>query len=313
MNNSRFIKAQVDKKDEYYTLPDDIIAEIQHYKDYLKDKAIICPCDDPSLSAFYKVLKGIECKRVIAVGINSFIRIYEDGKEIDRPLQGNGDFRSSEVQELIKQADIVITNPPYSLLREFMLMLLEMKKEFLILGSLSLCSLKEIAQYLIRGEIKTGYNTNKTLYFIVPDSYKYDRVDKDGNKLALGPAISWWHNLPLDHNRKWLRTGVKYDPLLHPTYTNYPSIIHCPTCSLIPDDYNGEMSAPYTFISKINLNQYEIVGLLGSYDKEDRDKGIICGERVPSISKSGKVTFRRGAVLGERALFTRLVIKRKKL
>ena len=311
MNNSRFIQAQRDKRDEYYTRPDDIIAEIQHYKDYLKDKSIICPCDDPSLSAFYTVLKGIPCKRLIAVGLNSFIRIYQDGQEIDRPLLGNGDFRSDEVQQLIRESDIVITNPPFSLLREFVLSLLGMKKEFLILGSLSLCSLKEIAQYLVRGEIKTGYNTNKTLRFIVPDGYNYDKVDNKGNKLALGPSISWWHNLPITHERKAIETGVKYDPKLHLSYTNYPSIIHVPNCSLIPDDYNGEMSLPYTFISKINLSQFEIVGLLGSYDKEDRDKGIICGELVPSVSSSGKVTHRRGGVLGQRAIFTRLVIRKK--
>lgn len=175
-------------------------------------------------------------------------------------LKGNGDFRSPECVELLKQADIVVTNPPFSLFREYVAQLVKYDKKFLIIGNTGAFSYKEIFPLFKDNKIRTGYtNFNVGMFFYIPDSYEQYHHLENGRKVARVASSCWYTNLPVSKHNEELICIKHYTPEEYPTYDNYDAI-NVNTYTDIPCDYDGEMGVPITFLDKLNPDQFEIVG-----------------------------------------------------
>lgn len=232
------------------------------------------------------------------------------------PLEGNGDFRSLESLRLLEEADIVCTNPPFSLFREFVAQLVEHNKKFLIIGNNNALTYKEIFKLIKENKIWQGYGVNKTLEFVLSDAYKkWDRIE-NGKKIGKVPAISWFTNLDVAKRHEELVMYKKYIPEEYPTYENYEAI-NIDAVAKIPMDYDGVMGVPITFLDKYNPDQFEIIGLGIS------NSGIAIGVRPykPEHKKYRKEIQQRGAVDGDLYMmvngivevpYARVVIKNKK-
>lgn len=275
MANASLTKAKEVKDDEFYTAYEDIKAELIHYAKYFKGKVIYCNCDDHNgiglgtpKSNFLKYLadnfEAFGIKKVIATHYekekdtstkyvltknntgNSLI-CFEDISEIK--MKGNGDFRSSECVELLKEADIVITNPPFSLFREYVSQLIEYKKQFLIIGNKNAITFKEFFPLLMQNKIWIGYNMVKN--FQKPDG----RSQLFGN-------VGWFTNLETEKRNEFLNTGKKYYGYreMYPKYDNFDAI-EVDEVKNIPMDYDGVMGVPITFMDRHNPNQFEIIGI----------------------------------------------------
>ncbi len=199
------------------------------------------------------------------------------------PLKGDGDFRSEECIELLKQSDIVVTNPPFSLFREYVMQLFEYKKKFLIIGNMNAITYKEIFPKLKNNKMWLGAtNFNKGMYFMVPetfvyaDTYKFER-EKDGVKVNRVPGVCWYTNL--DHGRRHqplplmsmadnlkFNKQIQKNPNAYKKYDNYEAI-EVPYTNAIPSDYDGVMGVPISFLDKYNPQQFEIVGLTSGRDE----------------------------------------------
>ena len=229
-------------------------------------------------------------------------------------LDGDGDFRSQECIEILQQADIVITNPPFSLFREYVAQLIEYNKEFVIIGNKNAITYKEIFQLLKEDKMWLGYrNINSDMWFIVPEDYKYEKI-VDGKKVKHIMGC-WFTNL--DHKRRHeeLELYKKYTPEEYPSYENY-NAINVDKVSDIPEDYDGEMGVPITFLDKYNPDQFEIIGLGIS------NSGLEIGVQPykPEHKKYRKEIQKRGAVDGDLYMminnvvtvpYARIIIKKK--
>ncbi len=183
------------------------------------------------------------------------------------PLEGDGDFRSSECIELLKESDIVVTNPPFSLFREYVAQLVEYEKKFLILGNNNAITYKEIFKLIKDNKIWLGYGANKTLEFILSDEYdRWDRIE-NGKKIGKVPAISWFTNLDVKKRHEELILYKKYNSKDYPKYDNYDAINIDKTAD-IPIDYNGVMGVPITFLDKHNPEQFEIIWIADRQNSE---------------------------------------------
>ena len=269
-NNRNLHKAHKVKNDEFYTPMSGIDNELQHYKDIFAGKTIYCNCDNPTKSNFvkwfYMRFNILHLKRIIVTAYNSVgCGLYWDSyfatvdpksidisKEIEkdvRKLNGNGDFRSDECIELLKQADIVVTNPPFSLFRDYVNVLMDNNKDFLILGNMNAIICKEVFPYIKGNKIGLGYlNGNKT--FKTPSGTE----QKFGN-------IFWYTTLPISKHNDKLILFRKYTPEEYPKYDNYDAINVDKTCD-IPEDYDGKIGVPISFIEKYNQNQFDIIDKL---------------------------------------------------
>lgn len=188
-----------------------------------------------------------------------------DPEEIGRkPLNGDGDFRSQECIALLKQADIIVTNPPFSLFRPYVSQLIQYKKNFLILGNINAVKYKEIFPLIKENKVWLGHAGNKSIEFGLPDHYpltgKQTRIDDEGNKYVTVPGISWFTNLEIKKRYDWLILDKSYTPEQYPKYENYDAIDVCPTKN-IPKDYPGVMGVPISFLTKYNPDQFEILGI----------------------------------------------------
>ena len=297
MANKDLNKAKAAKKDEFYTRLEDIELELKYYRHHFKGKVVLCNCDDPRCSNFFRYFtlnfEVLGLKKVIATcyknqDVDLFsqhkcekavYQIYEgdknnnrkvDNEEIDvKPLKGDGDFRSKECVELLKEADIVVTNPPFSLFREYIAQLIQYKKKFLVLGNKNAITYSEIFPLFKENKIWVGVMPmTREIYFDVPQEYideglrmKKDRtIVKRGDKyMARSPSI-WFTNLEHDKRNVEIPLFKKYSPQEYPTYDNYDAIEVSKTCD-IPCDYDGVMGVPITFMDKYNPNQFEIVGV----------------------------------------------------
>lgn len=190
-------------------------------------------------------------------------------------LIGDGDFRSSESKELLKQADIVVTNPPFSLFREYVAQLIEFDKKFVILGNNNAITYKEIFPLIKNGKMWLGYSANKTMTFRLSNRYKrWNYIDENGNKYGNVPAITWYTNLDIKKRHEELILVKKYDPLDYPKYDNYDAI-EVSKVKDIPKDYDGVMGVPITFFDKFNPDQFEVVGQgQGNLFRQISDKGL---------------------------------------
>lgn len=289
-------KAKSEKNDEFYTQLSDIERELRHYKIHFKDKVVLCNCDDPRISNFFHYFsynfEKLGLKKLITTcyknqSMDLFSRhdtekaIYleyegdKGGNNVPDPeeigikqLKGDGDFRSSECIELLKQADIVVTNPPFSLFREYVSQLIEHDKKFLIVGTWNAISYKEIFKLIKENKMWIGINSNRNFSgFIVPEHYALHgteaRIDEKGNRIISTNNTCWFTNLDTFKRHEDLILYKKYSPEEYPRYDNYDAIEVSKTKD-IPIDFNGIMGVPITFLDKYNPDQFEIFGMSAS-------------------------------------------------
>ena len=291
MANRYLNNAKSAKKDEFYTRLEDIENELRHYLQHFKGKTVLCNCDDPRCSNFFRYFtlsfEVLGLKKVIATcyknqDVDLFSRndceravyqIYEGDKNQNRKvddeeievgyLKGDGDFRSDECLALLEEADIVVTNPPFSLFREFIAFLMKYNKKFLVIGNQNAITYKEIFPLLMENQIWTGYKFGDMSFRVPP--YSEPRAtrywqDETGQKWRSLGNVCWFTNLDHDKRHEEIPLFRKYTPEEYPTYDNYDAIEVSKTAD-IPCDYEGVMGVPITFMDKYNPEQFEIVGL----------------------------------------------------
>ena len=268
--NGNLHKAKVNKNDEFYTQLTDIEKELMHYKEHFKDKIVYCNCDDPEWSNFWKYFHlnfaHLGLKKLIAtfyhIGASVYKMEYTGGDDnnisvgVKIPLTGNGDFRSDECVETLKESDIVVTNPPFSLFREYVAQLMEYEKEFLIIGNKNSITYKEFFPLLKDNKVWIGYESPAE--FGTPEG-----ITKKINGLS-----RWFTNLDIKKRHEKLILWKNYTPEEFPTYDNYDAI-NVDKVSDIPCDYNGVMGVPITFLDKYNPEQFEIVAFRKGEDGKD--------------------------------------------
>jgi hypothetical protein len=267
------------KQDEFYTRYEDIVAEVEHYRQHFKGKIVACNCDDPRWSNFSKFFKDhfkeLELRGLISLfkGSDAYVETVgsKEGTRLHE-LAGNGDFRSEEARKYLAQADIVVTNPPFSLFREYLVKLLEDDKQFLLLGPANAITYKEVFPYIKANKLWLGVNTGSKT-FRVPLSYEgnshavgMDRYAKLGN-------VYWYTNLDVNKRHKSIDLVQEYTPDLYPRYDNCEAI-NVDRTKNIPKDWWGLMGVPISFLEKYNPDQFEIVKFRKGDDNKDlRVKG----------------------------------------
>jgi hypothetical protein len=298
MANKNLSNAKKAKKDEFYTQLTDIEKELKSYKQHFKGKTVLCNCDDPRVSKFfyffYASFHTLGLKRLIATCYKNLnpdlfsqnldeqavYCIYDGTDRADDVirdydmfikqnewgiLKGDGDFRSAECIELLKQADIVCTNPPFSLFREYVAQLIEYEKKFIIIGNMNAVTYKEIFALFKENKIWLGQSIHSgDREFGVPDSYPLDaagfRVGEDGKKYIRVKGVRWFTNLNHKKRHEEIVLYKNYSPKEFPKYDNYDAIEVSETKD-IPQDYDGMMGVPITFLDKYNPEQFEIIGI----------------------------------------------------
>ena len=320
-NNSGLRNADKNKADEFYTSLTDIEKELSNYKDFFKGKVVYCNCDDARESNFFKYFsKNFEflgLKKLITTGYKAegkgVVLIYEgdknDNREVEdseivvRQLEGSGDFRSAECIEFLKEADVVVTNPPFSLFREYVKQLMDYGKKFIILGNNNALSYKEIFTRIMNNEMWLGTIYNKTMLFQIPDSYEKYSVIENGVKYGKVPAISWFTNIEHKKRNTPIDLYKRYSNE-YPKYGNYDAI-EVSKVSDIPMDYDGVMGVPITFLGSYCPAQFEILGLAA--DKRDENEIFIKGKQTYLDERHKKFV---GMVLDGKATYARVMIKK---
>ena len=288
--------AKKSKNDEFYTQLSDIERELKHYKNHFKNKVVLCNCDDPRVSNFFHFFsynfERFGLKKLIATCYKNQERdlfstnksesaIYleytgdKNGNNIPDPdeigikqLKGDGDFRSKECIELLKQADIVVTNPPFSLFREYVEQLIDYDKKFLIIGNINAISYKEIFKIIKENKAWLGVNMGRGISgFIVPQHYELygseARIDEGGNRIVATNNCLWLTNLDTPKRHEEIILYKNYTPEEFPHYDNYDAI-NVDKTKEIPMDYKGAMGVPITFLDKFNPDQFEIIGQMAT-------------------------------------------------
>ena len=298
--------ARRNKKDEFYTQLTDIEKEMRHYKKHFQGKVIYCNCDDPRISKFFHYFsygfEHLELKKLVTTcyksqDMNLFsqnkyeqsISLEYNGDKNDNrvpdieeigvnQLKGDGDFRSEECINLLKQADIVSTNPPFSLFREYVAQLIEHDKKFIILGNMNAITYKETFKLIKDGKMWLGPSISSgDREFGVPDEYPLEaagnRIDEKGNKYIRVKGVRWFTNLDFPKRHEDLILYRKYNPRDYPKYDNYDAI-NVDKTKDIPHDYDGAMGVPITFLDKYSPDQFDIIalGIVGSIDFSSNKK-----------------------------------------
>jgi len=272
MGNKNLHVAKKNKKDEFYTMMKDIEDEVKYYWDELKGKKVLLNCDNPEKSNFWIYFKNnfkfLSLERLTSTHYNegeSTYKLEYDGENINKTqLDGDGDFRSDESIEILKESDIVITNPPFSLFREYVAQLIEYNKDFLIMGNNNAVTYKEIFPLIKEENMWLGHHANKTMEFRLSDNYdKWDRIDEKGNKYGKVPAISWFTNLDIDKRHEKLILYKEYSEEEYPKYDNYDAI-EVSRVAKIPKDYYKPMGVPITFLNKHSKEQFKILGQMAN-------------------------------------------------
>ena len=325
-SNKTLRKASKSKNDEFYTQLSDIENELRHYKDHFRDKVVYCNCDDPRVSNFFHYFsynfEHLGLKKLIATCYKnqdadlfstneSEQAVYleytgdkngnsiPDANEIGvKPLQGDGDFRSLESIELLKQADIVVTNPPFSLFREYVTQLIEYKKRFIVIGNLNAITYKEVFGLIKENKIWLGASLDgRNIWFRIPNTYeKYHKIE-NGNKYAFVASTIWFTNLDHKKRHEKLILHKKFSSDEYPKYDNYDAINVNKTKD-IPYDYDGNIGVPITFLNKFNPEQFEIIDGLNRYSILDGPTDETRGKYLSQVN--GK------------PIYVRIVIKHKK-
>ncbi len=319
--------AKSDKSDEFYTQLSDIEKELRHYKRHFKNKVVLCNCDDPRISNFFHYFsynfEQLGLKKLITTCYKnqrpdvfsehkSEKAIYleytgdknknniPDPQEIGiRHLKGDGDFRSGECIELLKQSNIVVTNPPFSLFREYVSQLVEYGKKFLIVGTWNAITYKEIFKLIKEDKLWIGINSNRNFSgFIVPEHYPLRgteaRIDENGNRIVSTNTTCWFTNIDNKKRHEDLILFKNYNRKEYPKYDNYDAIEVAKTAE-IPMDYKGVMGVPVTFLDKYNPDQFELIGCNRGIDQDPN--GV----------------YGRGTYLNGKETFKRLFIRNKRI
>jgi hypothetical protein len=285
-SNRNLHSAKTSKKDEFYTQLSDIERELRHYKDHFRGKVVLCNCDDPRVSNFFHFFsynfENFGLKKLIATCYknqdadlfsqhNSERAIYleytgdKNGDNIPNPeeigireLKGDGDFRSKECIELLKESDIVVTNPPFSLFREFVSQLIEYDKKFIIVGHQNAISYKEIFKLIKENKLWLGYGfTGGAGHFINTQYEDYATAGDHKEGMIRVSGVTWFTNLDINKRHEDLILYKNYTPEEYPTYDNYDAI-NVDKTKDIPMDYAGSIGVPITFLDKYNPDQFEI-------------------------------------------------------
>ena len=314
MANSNLNKARKDKNDEFYTQLPDIENELRHYKAHFKDKIVYCNCDDPLVSNFFRYFslnfEHLGLKKLIAtcyqsdtagartdLSSDTAVKIeYGGGALVDgmplaadmvvTPLEGDGDFRSDECIAILKTADVVVTNPPFSLFREYVDQLIEYNKKFIIVGSLNAVTYTGFFPYLKDNKVWLGHKSGSFEFEVPMDFEQKNTYIKDGKKFAKFGNIAWYTNLDISKRYEDIVLYKPYSESEHPTYDNYDAI-EVGKLKNLPVDYDGVMGVPITFLQQHNPKQFEIVG---SNRGVDQDPNGVYGQ---SSFVGGKETFKR--------------------
>lgn len=312
-DNRNLHSANKAKQDEFYTQLSDIENELKHYKKHFKGKTVLCNCDDPRVSNFFHYFaynfEHLGLKRLITTCYknqerdlfsqnNSERAIWleyfgdKNGNLVPDPeeigihyFKGDGDFRSAECIELLKQADIVVTNPPFSLFTDYIGQLAKYEKKFLVLGNKNAVTYKEVFQLFKENKLWIGVTPmSREIYFDVNQDFIEESLAKnrnrtivvrDGKYMARSPSI-WFTNLDHKKRHEELILYKKYSPEEYPKYDNYDAIEVGKT-ECIPEDYDGIMGVPITFLDKYNPEQFEIV----KFRKGDDDKDLCVNGKCP--------------------------------
>ena len=281
------------KKDEFYTQLSDIQEELRHYREHFRGKTVLCNCDDPRISNFFHYFayqfEALGLKRLIATCYKNqtpdlfsqndseraiWLEYFGDrnGNRVPDPeeigihcFDGDGDFRSPECVELLKQADIVCTNPPFSLFREYVAQLVKYGKKFLIIGNVNALTYKEFFPLIQQNKVWLGASIHSgDRKFGVPDNYPLNAagcgIDEKGQRFIRVKGVRWFTNLDYRERHEDLILYKSYTHDEYPRYDNYDAIEVSKT-SDIPMDYDGVMGVPITFLDKYNPEQFEIEGL----------------------------------------------------
>jgi len=302
-DNKSLHEAHRNKTDEFYTQYSDIENELNHYKEKINNKIVYCNCDDPEISNFYSYFANnfelLGLKKLICTHYSKDETTYKLVIEKDRNKDGkinrkdveryefmfsDGDFRSDECIELLKESDVVVTNPPFSLFREYAAQLIEYKKKFIIIGNINALSYKEIFPLMKENKLWFGYGfSNGNAYFSIANPRDFaEGVYDPKTRLVKFRNVCWYTNI--DHKKrheefipnKYMKyKGNEKD---YPKYDNY-NAINVDKCELIPIDYKGVMGVPISFMDKYNPEQFEIIG--NEYDlKIEKGRGYINGKRM---------------------------------
>jgi len=331
--NSNLNDSARNKQDEFYTQLSLIESELKHYKAHFRGKVVLCNCDDPFESEFFKYFamsfNSLGLKQLIAtcyigspiadtqlslfdfepiehkttksphkivitevddynadgrVDLADVEYLLRNKKNTLTRLKGDGDFRSAECIELLKQADVVVTNPPFSLFREYMAQLMEYDKEFLIIGNLNAVKYKEILPLFMTDKVWIGNNSGH-YWFKVPDTYEEKatdfRIDETGQKWRRMGNICWYTNFDVEKRHEDMTLYRTYSPDIYPSYDSYDAIEVSKT-SDIPCDYYGVIGVPITFMTRHNPEQFSIVGVLnsGTGNEYDYAKAVVNGKQL---------------------------------
>ncbi len=345
--NSGLHKANRAKKDEFYTQLSDIEKELRNYKEHFKNKVVLCNCDDPYESNFFKYFANnfnhLALKRLIvtcyatspikygqlslldidyvndkslsspykviidkvddinkdgAIGIEDVEEIIKHKENTLTILKGDGDFRSEECIELLKEADIVVTNPPFSLFREYIDQLFEYNKKFIIIGNINAVTYKNVFPRIAANELWLGQSIHSgDREFRIPDDYPIKasgyRIDENGVKYIRVKGVRWFTNLDYKERHEDLILYERYSPEKYPKYDNYDAI-NVDKTKDIPIDYDGVMGVPITFLDKFNPDQFEIVAFRKGADGKDLVCIYVAKEKqVKRLPKSRGVDARK--------------------
>ncbi len=331
MANKNLNAAKTAKKDEFYTQLTDIERELQHYWPHFRDKVVLCNCDDPYESNFFKYFalrfNQLGLKKLICTCYNGspvqgnelmldFGDFTEEPKKIAfkveitevRDLNGDGavdlsdvqyllkndknvlgilktgDFRDPECIELLKEADIVVTNPPFSLFREYIGQLMEYGKKFLVIGNQNAIKYKEIFPYIIQNRMWLGYGFKRNCAHFINTQYEDIASDADHREgMIRVSGVLWYTNMDIGKRHEDMDLICHYTPEEYPVYDNFDAI-EVGKAADIPCDYQGLMGVPITFLTKFNPEQFEIVGVLnhGCDSIYDKAKPILKGKELYS-------------------------------
>ena len=230
-NNNKLRNAKKSKNDEFYTLMADVEKELRFYTESFEGKVVYCNCDDYQESNFYKYFyynfHYLKLKKLICTGYkaddNGLYAIYDGVTEVTGKLNGDGDFRSEECIEYLKQADVVVTNPPFSLFRQYVKQLMDYNKKFIIIGNTNVATYKEIFPYIKNNQLWVGVtNYNVGMHFYLPDNYEdYKLIDENGKKIGRVSTSCWWTNIENKRRNEPIDLYKRYSFEDYPKYDNY--------------------------------------------------------------------------------------------
>lgn len=343
------LEAKKAKADEFYTQLSDIERELKHYKRYFKGKVVYLNCDDPRESEFFHYFsfnfEKLGLKKLIAAcyksqNVDLFSREdakqavyleYEGDKDGDRIpgrdeievkyFNGDGDFRSKESIALLDQSDIVVTNPPFSLFREYVAQLMEHDKSFIIIGNMNAVTYKEVWPHMQQNRIWPGVTRTGTgqMWFRVNDDFPVktgQRIGEDGQRYQTIGNSAWFTNLDHAKRHEELTLFKTYNSDEYPSYDNYDGIEVAKAVD-IPVDWDGVMGVPITFLGKYNPEQFEIVGTTESNDPDNylRTRWYTsqeCREAYAArFGKPGVYDLNASGVVAGVKVFKRILIRRK--